>query len=590
LARGARYSQVRAASSSSSTEAKTKAKDQRPSDGFDFVFPSLPQLPTLQNPLENLPNYENFEKASRLAQDAFNTIVVDSDDPLSGARRVAQALEAGASVLGEAIQNGESEALIKDATDAFRQAVAEIEQQQQLGGASPSSASSSALSSESGDASLRRSAKLLRKFFEKMGAAYVKLGQFIASSPTLFPKIIVDEFQGCLDDVPPLSYDREIFRVIQKELGGEARVKQIFASIEEEPLASASIAQVHRGVLRSTGENVVLKVCKPDVAKSLRTDLDAVYLACRAFEIFDPSLEQRVGLSGIIQDAREAILAETDLEQEARNMREFRNFLERSQGQGVFADVCVPRVYEKHSTKKVLVMEELRGISLADYLEGDVTFKAAASRGQSTDALIIEALNAWIASVAACESFHADVHAGNLFVLRDGRLGFIDFGSVGRISPKTKASLESLAYCLPRQDWRGAASALVGMGAIMGTDEEARGVVDPLARDLAYLTERVDALVQDMMTMDVNVTAASLGALSADPGALPPPQLNSLDLAERINRLVLDVVDIAEKRGLRFPREFALLIKQMLYFDRFVQELAPELDVLTDDRVNKQFT
>ena len=187
---------MRAASSSSSTEAKTKTKDQRPSDGFDFVFPSLPQLPTLQNPLENLPNYENFEKASRLAQDAFNTIVVDSDDPLSGARRVAQALEAGASVLGEAIQNGESEALIKDATDAFRQAVAEIEQQQQLGGASPSSASSSALSSESGDASLRRSAKLLRKFFEKMGAAYVKLGQFIASSPTLFPKIIVDEFQG----------------------------------------------------------------------------------------------------------------------------------------------------------------------------------------------------------------------------------------------------------------------------------------------------------------------------------------------------------------------------------------------------------
>ena len=156
-ARGARYSraagQVRA---TSSTEAKTKTKDQRPSDGFEFVFPSLPQLPTLQNPLENLPNYENFEKASRLAQDAFNTIVVDSDDPLSGARRVAQALEAGASVLGEAIQNGESEALIKDATDAFRQAVAEIEQQQQLGGASPSSASAAGGHTRHCSASIRR--------------------------------------------------------------------------------------------------------------------------------------------------------------------------------------------------------------------------------------------------------------------------------------------------------------------------------------------------------------------------------------------------------------------------------------------------
>ena len=104
--------------------------------------------------------------------------------------------------------------------------------------------------------------------------------------------------------------------------------------------------------------------------------------------------------------------------------------------------------------------------------------------------MIIEALNAWIASVAVCESFHADVHAGNLFVLRDGRLAFIDFGSVGRISPKTKRALEDLARSLPRGDWRGAAAALVGMGAIMGTDRETREVIEPLARDLEYLTDR----------------------------------------------------------------------------------------------------
>ncbi|QDZ25471.1 UbiB-like protein kinase [Chloropicon primus] len=528
--------------------------------------------------------FPDLEKARKLAQDAFQTIIVDSDDPIAGAKRVAQALQAGASVLGEAIESGESEALIKDATDAFRQAVAEIEQQQD-----PASPTTALMSSS--EESLKRSAKLLRKFFEKMGAAYVKLGQFIASSPTLFPKVIVDEFQECLDSVPPLSYDEEIYKIIQQELGGESRVREVFTRIDKAPLASASIAQVHRGTLRSTGESVVLKVCKPDVAKSLRTDLDAVYLACRAFELFDPTLEERVGLSSIIQDARDSILAETNLEQEAKNMQVFREFLSASSGAGAFRDVYVPKVYKQYSTRKVLVMEELRGVSLSDYLEGDAGYKRMAS-SMGTEGLIIEALNAWIASVGMCESFHADVHAGNLFVLSDGRLAFIDFGSVGRISPKTKRSLENLAYCLPRGDWRGAASALVGMGAIMGTEAETSAVIDPLARDLEYMTDRVDRLVQDMMVMEVNVTTASIGALSGDidPSSMPPPQLNSLDIAERINRLVLDVVDIAEKRGLRFPREFALLIKQMLYFDRFVQELAPELDVLTDDRVDKTLT
>lgn len=524
-----------------------------------------------------------WDASFKLAQDAFNT-VVESGDPLSGAKRVAQAIEASAQVMGEAIESGESRLLLDDAASAIRQVVEENGAIGTSGGTGTGGANT--------DESVRRAAKLLRKFFEKMGAAYVKLGQFIASSPTLFPKAIIDEFQGCLDQVPPLSYKEDISRVIYKELGGEAGVREIFSKIEEEPLASASIAQVHRGILRSTGERVVLKVCKPGVAQSLRTDLDAVYLACRTLEVFDPSIEQRLGLSGIIQDAREAILQETDLEQEAKNMRVFGEFLNKTYP--AFSSVTIPKVYEKYSTSKVLVMEELRGISLTSYLEGDASYRSMVS-SRSTEQLIIEALNAWIASVGVCESFHADVHAGNLFVLNDGRLSFIDFGSVGRISMKTKRSLEDLARCLPRSDWRGAARALVGMGAIMGTDAETFAVIDPLAKDLEYLTDRVDDLVRDMLQMEVNVTAASLGAIAdmnnaAGGGYPPPPQLNSLDIAERANRLVLDVIEIAEKRGLRFPREFALLIKQMLYFDRFVQELAPELDVFTDDRVNKQLT
>ena len=352
-------------------EASTKRASTKSTETPDFGFPGFPSFPDgfapPSNPLESLPNYENLEKASKLAQDAFNTMVVENEDPLSGARRVAQAIEAAGAVLGDAISSGESEALLRDATDAFRQAVSEIQGAQSssetTAGSPGRDSGAAAASSQRSDESLRRAAKLLRKYFERMGAAYVKLGQFIASSPTLFPKPIVDEFQGCLDDVPPLDYGTEISRVIQRELGGDKRVREVFSYIEETPVASASIAQVHRGTLRSTGQQVVLKVCKPGVGQSLRTDLDAVYLACRALELLDPSIEQRLGLSAIIQDAREAILAETDLLQEARNMRSFRSFLEKSAP--TFDQVAIPEVIETLSTKKVLVMEELKGVSLS---------------------------------------------------------------------------------------------------------------------------------------------------------------------------------------------------------------------------------
>ena len=244
-------------------------------------------------------------------------------------------------------------------------------------------------------------------------------------------------------------------------------------------------------------------------------------------------------------------------------------------------------------------MEELAGVPLSQFLEGSPSFRRGITT-RPTETLLIEALNAWVATVAACDTFHADVHAGNLFVMRDGRLAFIDFGSVGAISAQTRRGMEDLARSLPRSDWTGAARALVRMGAIIGGDDAATyAKLGPLASDLERLADRVDALVLDVVAMEGgNVTTAAVGSLGALNGAGPggggggggAPPIGSLEIAERANRLVLDVVEVAENRGLRFPREFALLIKQMLYFDRFVQELAPELDVLTDDRISKQLT
>lgn len=178
----------------------------------------------------------------------------------------------------------------------------------------------------------------LRKLFERLGATYVKLGQFIASSPTLFPKEYVLEFQKCLDATEPLEWP-VIKRVIETELGPVSRT---FASIDQTPIASASIAQVHAATLK-TGEDVVIKVQKPRIDESLKADLSFIYVASRILEFLQPDWE-RTSLSAIAGDIRSSMLEELDFEKEATNVEEFRHFLEEN---NLLKVATAPRIYRK---------------------------------------------------------------------------------------------------------------------------------------------------------------------------------------------------------------------------------------------------
>ena len=143
--------------------------------------------------------------------------------------------------------------------------------------------------------------KLLRRLCEELGATYVKLGQFVASSPTLFPADYVAEFEQCLDATPPMPWSAVKERV-ESEL--KAPLARIFSSVEQVPLASASIAQVHGAVLR-TGERVVIKVQKAGVEGSLRADLDLLYAVCRTLQLVGVATAE---LSEVVGTLREAIL------------------------------------------------------------------------------------------------------------------------------------------------------------------------------------------------------------------------------------------------------------------------------------------
>lgn len=203
-------------------------------------------------------------------------------------------------------------------------------------------------------------------------------------------------------------------------------------------------------------------------------------------------------------------------------------------------------------------MERLRGVSLLDA-------EAISAITKDPESTIITALNVWTTSVMTMPWFHADVHAGNLLVLEDGRVGFIDFGIVGRVSPKTFEAVNELSTALGEGDYEGMARALCNMGA---TDETV---------DIPKFGKDLEKVMTNLMQVqpDVTLAATSDGLLE---GRV------SLDENE-VTNILLDIVNVTEDNGLKLPREFGLLVKQSLYFDRYLKILAPNLDVMGDDRV-----
>jgi len=381
--------------------------------------------------------------------------------------------------------------------------------------------------------------QLLRETFEKLGTTYIKLGQFIASSPSVFPDEYVEEFQKCLDSTPPVS-----FRIIKKLLAEELDkpIHEIFSEIDPQPLATASIAQVHAARL-ITGEDVVIKIQKPGVQNILLTDLNFLYVSARILELIAPNLSM-ASLSDVVEEIQKGMLEECDFYNEAQNIEDFNDFLRETEN----VDVTAPKVYKHASSLRVLTMERLYGVPFTDLdsIKGYV---------KDPQFVLITAMNTWFASLLLGKSFHADVHAGNMMVLKDGRIGFIDFGIVGQIKQDTWSSVANFIQSITDGDYYGMAESMLGIGI---TKEEID--IDALAGDIEKLYQTMDQVT-----------------------ATPPNQgpLNDKD----VNKAMMDLVGIGKRYGIHFPREFALLLKQILYFDRYVQLLSPDQNLYSDERL-----
>ncbi|EMY13374.1 ABC1 family protein [Leptospira weilii str. Ecochallenge] len=378
----------------------------------------------------------------------------------------------------------------------------------------------------------------LREAFEELGATYIKLGQFIASAPSLFPEEFVTEMQKCLDGIRPVPY-ATVEKIIRKELGG--KLTDHFRSVEPIPIASASIAQVHSAITKD-GLDVVIKVQRPDIESTLSADLNLIYLASVLFERFAPGLSKS-GISDMVEQFQASILEEIDFYKEANNIEEFEKellFMGETRAR-------VPKVYRELSTKKILTMERFYGAPITD----ENSIRKFSSDPQKT---LTDALEIWFSTLARNGFFHADVHAGNLMILRDGTVGFIDFGIVGRISPRVWDGLMIFLEGLSLNQSEKIAKGLIQM------DSTAKGADEKkLAQDLEVVFSKMTEMVMKVQMGD----------------------LESLD-DKKLNTILFEFREISLRNGLKIPKEFGLLIKQILYFDRYVKTMAPEIDLIRD--------
>ena len=265
----------------------------------------------------------------------------------------------------------------------------------------------------------------IRRTLERLGPVYVKIGQMLATRGDIVPPALLKELAKLQDDVPPVPWP-ETKASIEAELG--ASVRKLFKGVKQTPIAAASIGQVHRGILRD-GTPVAIKVRRPGVAEAM--DLDLEILNDLARKLADHTEWARDNqLVEFVSDFSAVLRAEIDYTNEGHWLDRFRE---------AFADddsIVFPRVYWDQTTAGVLTMELMEGVP-ATHLESGATSDEVDRGG-----LVETGVGAYFRMIFQLGFYHADPHAGNLFALPGGRLGFVDFGRVAKsISAHARRSL-----------------------------------------------------------------------------------------------------------------------------------------------------
>ncbi|RLJ70860.1 2-octaprenylphenol hydroxylase [Hydrogenivirga caldilitoris] len=294
----------------------------------------------------------------------------------------------------------------------------------------------------------------LRMAFEELGPTFIKLGQILSTRPDLVPAEYIEELSKLQDRIPPCDPDK-IVSVIEEELGKP--VGELFLEFDREPIASASIGQVHRAVLRS-GDRVVIKVQKPGVEKQIKQDLEILEELLNTL-VQHWELARQWDIEGFFEEFAYILKNELDYEREGRNAETFRkNFLKDR-------NVYIPKVYWEYTTAKVLVLEELEGAKFTE-------LEKIRNLGYDPKKLAYEGAQVYMNMFLRDGFFHGDPHPGNFFILKDGRIGLVDFGMVGTLDDRMRVNLIQLIYGITKGDMVLVMDALYDLGVRGETKKE----------------------------------------------------------------------------------------------------------------------
>jgi ubiquinone biosynthesis protein len=368
----------------------------------------------------------------------------------------------------------------------------------------------------------------LRMALEELGPTFVKLGQVLSTRPDLLPPAYIAELARLQDTVPPEPWE-PVRAQLEAELG--APVEEVFATLDPEPIAAASLAQVHAATLPD-GAEVVVKVQRPDIEATINVDLDILADVARLLQTRTP-LGELYDLPGIVEEFAATLRAELDFYREGHNADRFR---------ANFADepyLYIPKVYWEYTTRRVLVMERIRGIKIDDIAALDAA-------GYDRYRIGLHAARMVIKEVLEDGFFHADPHPGNFFVMPGEVIGAMDFGMVGYLSRRTRTDLVCLYVAAIQLDEEAVVDQLVRMGVV-------GGAVDRIG------------LQHD------------IGRLLRKYAGLPLKAIRARDMVE-------EAMPIAFRHHLRLPSELWLLGKTLAMMEGVGLKLVPDFDMFAVSR------
>lgn len=366
----------------------------------------------------------------------------------------------------------------------------------------------------------------IRLVLEDLGPSFVKLGQIASTRPDLLPADLITELKKLQDSLPPLPYS-EIKEQVERSLG--APIEELFESFEQEPLATASIAQVHRARLRTEEGSILVaaKVQRPGIAAKVASDVDLLHTLAALLERAIP--ETRIySPVGLVRQFDQAITAELDFITEAENARRFaQNFVQND-------DVIFPAIYAQASSKHVVTMQFLEGRKIYD----------AINEGHSGEKIARLAFRTMIKQIYEDGFFHADPHPGNVLIggtFDRPTLGLIDLGMVGRLSPRMRELTIDVITSALRKDHDGIAEALYAIGTP---------------------TKKID-----------------MEAFKAEVALLSDKYLGRPLRDLEISGMIRDLVSAATRYGIEIPTDFVMMGKALMTIEGIGKEIHPGFDV-----------